>query len=424
MRTKISLAAIIFFLSLNFSFAQWIQQNSGTNINLNRIQFVNSQTGWAGGFQAIPVYYMLIKTTNAGISWTDQRPNLPTGNRILSLFFIDANTGWIAGADGFFKTTNGGASYFTLTSPSIICNDVYFVNPLTGWVTGLTGSNGKLDKTTDGGSTWITQAISIPQNEQLYSLHFENSLTGWGAGGTSIIKTTDGGTSWTTQSHPSCTGITCVNAVSSDIAWVSGNNGIILSTTNGGSIWTANNVGYSYTVFSVFFINSSTGFSVTGPSKIFKTTNGGTNWYTQLTDTSTNRFNCVYFKSNDTGYVSGSQGKIYKTINAGGTIGIKEINENIPDKYDLFQNYPNPFNPTTRIRFQIADFRFQIKNNNKTTLKVFDITGREIQALVNELLSPGTYEVTFDGSNLPSGIYFYQLRSGDFVESKKLILIK
>jgi hypothetical protein len=58
------------------------------------------------------------------------------------------------------------------------------------------------------------------------------------------------------------------------------------------------------------------------------------------------------------------------------------------------------------------------------SLKIFDITGREIQTLVNEELKPGTYEVSFDGSNLPSGIYFYQLRSGDFIETKKLVLLK
>jgi hypothetical protein len=59
-----------------------------------------------------------------------------------------------------------------------------------------------------------------------------------------------------------------------------------------------------------------------------------------------------------------------------------------------------------------------------TTLKVYDILGREIQTLVNEKLNPGTYEVTFDGSNLASGIYFYQLKSGNFIETKKMLLIK
>ncbi|MCX6163852.1 MAG: T9SS type A sorting domain-containing protein, partial [Ignavibacteriae bacterium] len=105
------------------------------------------------------------------------------------------------------------------------------------------------------------------------------------------------------------------------------------------------------------------------------------------------------------------------------TIGVKEISTVVPGKFALEQNYPNPFNPNTIIRFKIKDLRF-------STLKVYDILGKEIATLVNEKLKPGTYEVTFDarlhgqGSNLPSGIYFYQLKSDNFIETKKLILLK
>jgi hypothetical protein len=110
-------------------------------------------------------------------------------------------------------------------------------------------------------------------------------------------------------------------------------------------------------------------------------------------------------------------------------IGINIINTNIPEKYVLYQNYPNPFNPTTKIKFNIPQ-KTVIARSGATwqslmvTLKVFDITGREIATLVNEPLNPGTYEVTFDGSNLPSGIYFYQLKTDNFLEAKKVILLK
>jgi len=95
----------------------------------------------------------------------------------------------------------------------------------------------------------------------------------------------------------------------------------------------------------------------------------------------------------------------------------------------LHQNYPNPFNPSTKIKFDIINPLFPIESGSSTrgenvSLKVFDITGREIQTLVNEQLNPGTYEVTFDGSNYASGIYFYQLRTGEFTETKKFALIK
>jgi hypothetical protein len=98
-------------------------------------------------------------------------------------------------------------------------------------------------------------------------------------------------------------------------------------------------------------------------------------------------------------------------------VSVKNNEQNLPKSFLLNQNYPNPFNPTSIIRFQIKDSRLVI-------LKVYDIIGKEVETLVNEKKSPGTYEVTFDGSRLSSGIYFYTLTAGDFKETKKLVLLK
>jgi hypothetical protein len=106
-------------------------------------------------------------------------------------------------------------------------------------------------------------------------------------------------------------------------------------------------------------------------------------------------------------------------------VNVSHLGNKIPTVFSLSQNYPNPFNPVTKIKFDIlSGFPLRAYGNDKVVLKVYDIMGREIQILVNEKLNPGTYEVTFDGSNFASGIYFYQLRSGDFVETKKLVLLK
>ncbi|MCX6164406.1 MAG: T9SS type A sorting domain-containing protein [Ignavibacteriae bacterium] len=99
------------------------------------------------------------------------------------------------------------------------------------------------------------------------------------------------------------------------------------------------------------------------------------------------------------------------------SVGIKNISTAVPDNYALYQNYPNPFNPNTIIRFKIKDSRL-------VTLKVFDALGREVATLVNEKLNAGTYDATFDGRGLTSGIYFYKLTAGDFVQVKKMILVK
>lgn len=100
-------------------------------------------------------------------------------------------------------------------------------------------------------------------------------------------------------------------------------------------------------------------------------------------------------------------------------IGIKKIDTKLPSKIDLAQNYPNPFNPATKINFSIPNGIV-----GQTFLSVYDILGREVTSLVNEKLSPGTYEVEWDGSNYPSGVYFYKLETESFKQTKKLILLK
>ncbi len=98
--------------------------------------------------------------------------------------------------------------------------------------------------------------------------------------------------------------------------------------------------------------------------------------------------------------------------------GIEEDNtEELLNDYSLSQNYPNPFNPSTSIEYQVASIE-------KVSLKVYDVLGREIKTLVNEIKSPGTYKITFDASELSSGIYFYRLTSGSFTQTRKMILMK
>ncbi|MCB0727479.1 MAG: T9SS type A sorting domain-containing protein [Ignavibacteriae bacterium] len=99
------------------------------------------------------------------------------------------------------------------------------------------------------------------------------------------------------------------------------------------------------------------------------------------------------------------------------SVGISTLNNSIADKFELSQNYPNPFNPTTNLEFGISELGF-------VSLKVYNASGKEVQTLVNEKMPAGKYSVTFDGSNLSSGIYFYKLESGGFVETKSMILLK
>ena len=91
--------------------------------------------------------------------------------------------------------------------------------------------------------------------------------------------------------------------------------------------------------------------------------------------------------------------------------------QNKPERFSLGQNFPNPFNPSTTIKYSIP-------KNSLVRLKVYNILGEEVAILVNEEKPVGTYEVKFNATNLPSGVYFYRLQAGSFVETKKMIIIK
>ena len=85
--------------------------------------------------------------------------------------------------------------------------------------------------------------------------------------------------------------------------------------------------------------------------------------------------------------------------------------------FRLEQNYPNPFNPVTNLEFGISELGF-------VSLKVYDLLGKEVSVLVNEKLSPGIYKSTFNGSNFASGVYFYKLETDNFVQTKRMVLLK
>jgi hypothetical protein len=118
---------------------------------------------------------------------------------------------------------------------------------------------------------------------------------------------------------------------------------------------------------------------------------------------------------------NGSSDIYIQNVSINGTLGnpndIKQNSNIIPNKFSLKQNYPNPFNPSTTIKFSISE-------NSFVSLKIYDVNGREISELVNKNLSQGEYEATFDARNVSSGVYFYTLRTGKFIETKVMSLIK
>ena len=163
-------------------------------------------------------------------------------------------------------------------------------------------------------------------------------------------------------------------------------------------------------------MNPLKGWAVGSYNRIIYTTNGGNNWMVENLGPYDEYLSSVFFINDSIGWASGYR-YILKTTNGGMPVGVLQINNTLPVEYSLFQNYPNPFNPQTKIKFAVPKASF-------TKLVIYNLLGREVTTLVNEELRPGAYEADWDGSNFSSGVYFYKIISGDFVETKKMVLMK
>jgi len=130
-----------------------------------------------------------------------------------------------------------------------------------------------------------------------------------------------------------------------------------------------------------------------------------------------NRFNDIYLTGSSQGWVCSGGDLDFLTLKISqDKVGIN-YNPEIILSYRLFQNYPNPFNPRTIINYQLPMFNF-------VSLKVYDVLGNEVAALVNEKQNAGAYSVEFDGSGFSSGVYFYRIEAGDFAETKRMVFLK
>jgi photosystem II stability/assembly factor-like uncharacterized protein len=427
----------ILCFSVTYSQTGWFIQSTPLTNHLMDVFFINAQTGWICGDSG-----KILKTTNGGTNWLLK--NTPSTYTLRAIRFTDLNYGYSVGGvnpgnpfcmdnNVILKTTNGGENWYIIPGacdPGDIYYDVAVLNKDTVFVTYAGTDNtcynnsGGSFRSFNTGSNW-TQFVG----GHMKGVSFINSNTGWlssyGGGGSplsgyyTLYKTTNTGLNWTIIYQD--TGVTNTGKIKFiDAATGFISRGMLRKTTNSGNNWQKIDSVTTFNLRSFYPVNKDTLWIIRSSGSVLRTNNSGTNWTQQLTPGVS--LNSVYFFDKNTGWIAGNSGIIYKTI-TGGVTGISPVSREVPSEYSLGQNYPNPFNPMTRIRFDLSRTE-NGKQKTVTKLVVYDITGKEILVLVNEELQPGSYEVTFDGSNLNSGIYFYQMVSGDFKQTRKLILLK
>ncbi len=188
-------------------------------------------------------------------------------------------------------------------------------------------------------------------------------------------------------------------------------NGVFLSTNNGGS-WTQIDTNKENQSFYTFNVKGKNILAEAGNNGVLLSTDNGINWIeTGLNDIPT--YSLIIDNGN---LLAGSYG-IWKRPLSEIITDITDKHNNIPQNIELEQNYPNPFNPSTTIQYQIP-------KSGLVTIKVYDVLGREVKNLLNQNQSEGSHEINFNASNLSSGIYFYQLKAGNFISTKKMLLLK
>ncbi len=452
----------------------WNSLNSNVKENLNSIYFSSNSTGYAVGNSGV-----IIKTSNEGLNWTNLRNGIT--HIFISGIFLDHNTGWISGPAGVIKTTNGGTNWITAWD-SISYRDLYpllnFTDNNNGWLV-YTYYLPKLYKTTNTGANWElihTFTANSGERHYPYSVFFEDNNTGFISGqkelfngggfyhNGEVFKTTNGGSNWEILSFGNKV-MYDVKFVNSTTGYLAGDGGNLWKTTNTGVNWNFLNLNISFN-YKIFFLNPDLGWilgkqgNISRLSKtsdgglnweylilpdnipiitsfqfldenigwlcgkgglIYATTNGGQNWIIQMNPTNQDLYS-INFVNYNTGWICGSNGAILKTISGIKPVGINSNNNLTIKNFSLSQNYPNPFNPKTIINYSIpSNVRSQTSD---VKLLIYNSLGKHIATLVNEKQYPGSYSVEFNGEGLPSGIYFYKLEADNFVETKRMVLLK
>ncbi len=377
------------------------------------LQFYNQNTGW---YSSSVYRDTILKTTNGGLNWIGYLT--ADTNSLTTHYFVDQNTGWAVGRRGkIVKTTTGGTSWSIQSSGvQSWLNDVKFINAFTGFVVGSYDSSRVILKTTNGGVNWLN--ISSSGTGRLFSVKMLNANTVYIAGDSGrILFTSNGGSSWINQITNVNTTLREIVMRSSTFGCAVGLNGIILTTTNGGSNW-VNRFFNNLDFYSADFSSNDTGYIGGQYGRIYKTTNAGLNWFRQQTPVDTTKnIKSIFCINNQIAWASAKGDGLIYTTNGGLITGFQSISNEVPKGFSLEQNYPNPFNPVTKLRFAIP-------KSESVKLTIFDINGKVMAILVNETLNPGVYQVDWDASHRASGVYFYKLEANNFSAVRRMILLK
>lgn len=412
MKKTVLILGLITFYSLELN-AQWIQSNgpyyNNQLISPSAITF-NGSDIFTGTIQAGNLY----RSSDNGSNWILTNTGI-TSSYINTL--VCSNRVLLAGTDyGIFISTNNGLQWY----PSNSGLTSLFVTTLTASENYIfAGTTNGIYLSTDNGINWN------PINADMYEVQITGILnmsdTLYAATQSEgIYISTDLGKSWFMSNN----GLTSLSTmglteVDGNIFVASRNRGVFKSTDKGMN-WSVSNDGLPSELYPRTIISYDSLLFLGAGIGVFMSDDQAVNWK-NITLGLANTVAEVLGANSDTLYAGPYQGGVWKRSITNILTDVKKDFSEVPNKFSLSQNYPNPFNPSTKLSWQSPVGGWQ-------TLKVYDVLGNEVATLVNEYRPAGTYEIEFNPESSikhpASGIYFYRLQAGNYVETKKMIYLK
>jgi len=423
---KLVLILVVLVLTSSIS-AQWRLVSTPTKIDFNSAVQLTDKKAFVAGDNGI-----MLTTNNRGSTW--MKIDLAVQQNINSLKFIDRYTGFVVGDNGLIlKTDSRWRSWDDISVASNYYNkDVSFSNELNGIVVGykyLYNGETPLSYATilvthNGGLTWSDKSPMLTGKFNSVITFDNDNAIAVGSGGL-VAFTNDSGENWYMRRITNYSLNSVRVCPRTSLKVIVGDNGaLFVSKDEDRYRWADYSLGRFYDLYSIcqdvdnnFVIaalhRSSLEENIISRSVIIKSKEINGVWSEEFS-TINGALNAVNFCSSNSAIAVGQKGTVavYHKDLAQDTVICVDSPKEI-----LVQNYPNPFNPTTVINYKLPE-------QSDVELKIYDVLGNEIITLVNEEKSAGSYEVEWNASNFPSGVYVYSLRAGTNIQIKKMLLLK
>ena len=411
----------------------WTSQTGGPRVPLYAVRFTDALKGVVVGYQG-----SIYRTIDGGVSWEAQVSG--TTEQLRGIEFPTASTGIVVGDNGtILRSTDAGITWqytkMVRDYQSFWFKSIAFSSPTTGIIVGRRDDNAGMTvsytcimRTTDGGLNWDEIKVPGSWRRELMSVSFGGLSTVHAVGDSGfVLSSTNGGVNWFVQGQvdpetgitpPTKMNLKSVSFAGPSWGFAVGEYGTVLRTLDGGTTWTVQKAATQSNLMGVWTVNGLNILAVGLTGAVLVSNDAGATWIGQATETSNDLY-AVHFTDVDRGTIVGDRGIILRTLLASSLPSgvLDDPAPSVPRVFSLAQNYPNPFNGMTTIEFDLA-------RTSPVVLKLYDLLGREMATLVDEVKPAGVYRLRWDSRNLPSGVYFYRLSVGDLLATKKMVLLK